>query len=421
VPPVSETPPDSNRLEIVDEGFRSLPDRYLGADNGFDATYHVKLCDLGHSWEVRCTTHGARVRNGATRRSPDVTITTDAATWMALRRGELSGIEAFQRRLLGVRGNLDYAVAFEGMFRLLGGRPPLLHIHDVPVGRHRISTLTMGRGPDVVLLHGLGSTRASLFETAAALSSRYRVHAPDLPGFGSSCKPVLGGYNARWFAEIMLGWMDELGVSHANVVGNSMGGRVAIELGLQAPQRVDSLGLLCPAVAWIRRGLHPIVRLLRPEFGLLPHGFRRSTVASQFWSFFYDRDALDPAVGDLMVDEFRRIYQSPGARHAFLASARNIYLEAPFGKAGFYTRLSRLQPPALFVWGSHDRLVPPAFGRYVRQWLPEAEQVTLECCGHVPQVECPEETSRLLIQFFAREAASREAAVRVQGSDARAA
>ena len=415
------TASESTTLEIVEDGFRSLPERYLGADQGFDSTYHIKLCDLGHTWEVRCTSHGARVRKGATRRRPDVTIATDASTWMALRRGELSGIEAFQRRALGVRGNLDYAIAFEGLFRLLGGRPPLLQIHDVPVGRHHISTLTMGSGPDVVLLHGLGGTRASLFETAAELSRHYRVHAPDLPGFGSSSKPALGGYNARWFAQIMLGWMDELGIGRANVVGNSMGGRVAIEIGLQAPQRVTALGLLCPAVAWVRRGLHPIVRILRPEFGLLPHGFRRSTVASQFWSIFYDRDVLDPAVGELMVDEFRRIYQSPGARYAFLASARNIYLEAPFGRGGFYPRLSRLEPPALFVWGTHDRLVPPAFGRHVRNSLPDAEQVTIENCGHVPQVECPEETNRLLMRFFARAARADGAATRAVGFDARAA
>ncbi len=415
------TAPDRKRLEIVNEGFRSLPERYLGADKGFDATYHIKLCDLGHTWEVRCTSHGARVRKGATRRDPDVTITTDAITWMSLRRGELSGIEAFQRRRLGVRGNLDYAVAFEGMFRLLGGRPPLLQIHDVPVGRQRISTLTMGSGPDVVLLHGLGSTRASLFETAAELSRHYRVHAPDLPGFGSSSKPARGAYNARWYAQLMLGWMDELGIGRAHLVGNSMGGRIAIELGLQAPQRVVALGLLCPAVAWVRRGLHPIVRVLRPEFGFLPHGFRRSTVASQFWNIFYDRDALDPAVGDLMVDEFRRIYHTPGARYAFLASARNIYLETPFGRSGFYPRLAALEPPALFVWGSHDPLIPPGFGRHVRQWLPDAEQVTLEHCGHAPQVECPEETNRLLMRFFAGAARSDPAAARPLGAGARAA
>ena len=387
-------------LGVVDSRFRSLPDRYLGADPGFDATYHIKLCDLGHTWEVRCTSHGARVRKGVTRRAPDVTLTTDSATWLALRRGELSGIDAFQRRLLGVRGNLDYAVAFEGMFRLPGGRPPLLKINDVPVGKHRISTLTMGSGPDVLLLHGLGGTRASFFETAAALSRHYRVHAPDLPGFGSSCKPAMGGYNARWFAEIMLGLMDELGIGQAHLVGNSMGGRIAIEMGLQVPQRVGALGLLCPAVAWVRRGLHPIVRLLRPEFGLLPHGFRRSMVANQFWSIFYNRDVIDPAVGDLMVDEFRRIYHTAGARYAFLASARNIYLEAPFGRTGFYPRLAQLQPPALFIWGSHDRLVPPAFERHVRRWLPDARQITLPECGHVPQVECPERTNRLLIDYF---------------------
>ena len=421
VPHVSEQASQAERLATVDRAFRSLADRYLGADRGFDATYHIKLCDLGHIWEVRCTTHGARVRKGATRREPDVTLSTDSDTWLRLREGEFSGVTAFQRRLLGVRGNLDYAIAFEGMFRLPNGRLPLLDVHDVRVGRHRISTLTMGQGPDVLLLHGLGGTRASLLETAAALSRRYRVHAPDLPGFGSSCKPRLGAYNARWFADVMLGLMDELDIADARIVGNSMGGRIGIELGLLAPERVNALGLLCPAVAWIRRGLHPIVRLLRPELGLLPHGFRRSLVAAQFWNMFHDRHAIDPAVGDLMVDEFRRIYQSAGARFAFLASARNIYLEAPFGRRGFYPRLSELQIPALFVWGSHDSLVPAGFSRHVREWLPGAQQVTIPDCGHVPQVERPEECNALLLNFFEQRETERRGVAAAKLRSARAA
>jgi pimeloyl-ACP methyl ester carboxylesterase len=342
-----------------------------------------------------------------------VTLATDAETWTRLREGELSGVEAFQRRLLSVRGNLDHAVGFEGLFRRPGGRPPLLRIRDVPVGRHRISTMTMGEGPDVLLLHGLGGTRASLFETAAALSSRYRVHAPDLPGFGSSSKPATGGYNASWFAGVILGLMDELGIERSHIVGNSMGGRIAIETALVAPERVGALGLLCPAVAWVRRGLHPIVRLLRPELGMLPHAFSRGLVASQFWSIIHDRDLIDPAVGDLMVDEFRRIYSTAGARYAFLSSARNIYLERPFGRGGFYPRLATLERPALFIWGSHDPLVPAAFERHVRQWLPHAEQVTIQRCGHVPQVERPEETNELLLGFFAEaEQAGRRRAAR---------
>jgi pimeloyl-ACP methyl ester carboxylesterase len=417
---VPGNPPHAERLGQLDSAFQSLPDRYLGAGQGFDSTFHVVLTDVGHVWEVRCTGAAARVRKGATRRKPDVTICTDSDTWLKLREGEFSGIEAFERRRLTVRGNLDHAIAFEAMFRLPNGRPPLLQIRDVPVGRHSISTLTMGRGPDVLLLHGLGGTRASLFEAAAALSGRYRVHAPDLPGFGSSSKPALGAYNAAWFAKSMLGLMDELEIDSTHVIGNSMGGRVAIEMGLTAPERIGALGLLSPAVAWIRRGLHPIVRVLRPEFGLLPHAFRRSTVASQFWSLFHDRDLIDPAVGELMVDEFRRIYQSPGARCAFLASARNIYLEAPFGNNGFYPRLAQLESPALFIWGSHDVLVPAAFSRHVSEWLPSAEQVTFDHCGHLPQVERPVETNELLMRFFAR-AERREAAPARPGRPAEAA
>src|SRR5436305_9459133 len=96
------TPATQNeRLSLVEQAFRSLPERYLGADAGFDCTYHIKLCDLGRTWEVRCTPQAARVRAGASRRTPDVTLTTDTDTWMRLRAGEFSGLDAFQRRVLG--------------------------------------------------------------------------------------------------------------------------------------------------------------------------------------------------------------------------------------------------------------------------------------------------------------------------------
>jgi pimeloyl-ACP methyl ester carboxylesterase len=399
---VSGPQPHARRLEEVERAFRTLPERYLGAEPGFDATYHVRLGDLGHAWEVRTTAHGARVRKGLTRREPDVTIGTDSATWMQLREGRLSGIEAFSERRLYARGNLDLAVAFEGLFRLPNGRAPLLRVHDVKVGRTRISTLTMGSGPDVLLLHGLGATKSSFFDTAAALSRGYRVHALDLPGFGSSSKPATAPYNASYFAEAVLGLMDELALDRAHLVGNSLGGRVALEVGLRAPERVNGLGLLCPAVAFVRRGYQPLVRLLRPELGVLPHRFGRRTIANQFLSLFADPSAIDPSVADIVVDEFQRIYGSPGARLAFLSAARNVYLERPFGRDGFYPRLAGLQRPALFVWASHDRLIPSAFARHVAEWLPAAEQIVLDACGHAPQVERPEQVNGLLRRFFAR-------------------
>jgi len=390
------------RLAAVEAGFRSLPDRYLGAEPGVDATWRIVLGDVGHTWEVRCTAHGARARKGATNRRPDVVIGTDADTWIALRRGELSGVEAFSRRLLYARGNLDLAIAFEGMFRLENGRRPLLRIHEVRLPGRRVSTLTMGSGPDVLLIHGLGGAKSSFFDAAAALSRDYRVHALDLPGFGSSSKPPTAAYTARWFAETVRDTQDALGISRAHVAGNSMGGRVAIELGLRHPERVAALVLLCPAVAFVKRTYHPIVRALRPELGLLPHQLSREKVAAHFWSLFADPDGIDPSVADVVIDEFQRIYATPGGRIAFLSSARNIYLDAPYGRNGFYGRLAQLQAPSLFVWGSHDRVIPPAFARHVARWLPTAEQIVLEACGHVPQVERADQTIGLLQRFFAR-------------------
>src|SRR3954466_2219755 len=228
----------SDQSARVAEAFHTLPARYLGAEPGFDATYHIRLGDIGRSWEVRCTALGARVRAGATKRQPDVVIGTDAETWLALREGELSGVEAFSQRRLYARGDLDLAVGFEGLFRLPSGRPPLLKIHHVPVGKLKISTLTMGEGPDMLLLHGLGATKSSFFDTAAALSRDYRVHAVDLPGFGGSSKPAMAPYGPRYFADAVVGVMDALGISRAHLVGNSMGGRVALEVGLVRPERV---------------------------------------------------------------------------------------------------------------------------------------------------------------------------------------
>src|SRR5215210_468997 len=87
VPAAMPTSSPADRLAKVEAAFRSLPERYLGADPGFDALYHIRLGDIGRVWEVRVTTHGARVRTGHGRRRPDVNISTDSATWLRLRQG----------------------------------------------------------------------------------------------------------------------------------------------------------------------------------------------------------------------------------------------------------------------------------------------------------------------------------------------
>src|SRR3954453_16200217 len=107
--------------------------------------------------------------------------------------------------------------------------------------------------------------------------------------------------------------MDDLAIDRAPFVGNSMGGRVALEVAMREPGRVGALALLCPAVAFVKRGYHPIVRLMRPELAFLPHRLRRTLVSAQLNGLFHDTDAIDPYVSDVVVDEFQRTYASAGA------------------------------------------------------------------------------------------------------------
>ena len=96
----------------------------------YDATFQIRIGDIGRTWEVRARGQHCEVRPSPTRK-PDVVIGTDASTWLALREGRLSGLDAFSQRRLYARGDLDVAVGFEGLFRLPGDRDPLLRIADV--------------------------------------------------------------------------------------------------------------------------------------------------------------------------------------------------------------------------------------------------------------------------------------------------
>jgi pimeloyl-ACP methyl ester carboxylesterase len=421
----------AQRLREVESAFASLSERYLGAPPGFQASYRIELDDLGVSWAVELDERRCEV-TVSPKRDPDVVIGTDAATWLELREGKLSGLDAFRTRRLWARGNLDLAVAFEGHFKLPNGRPPLLRIHEVKAGKARISTLTAGDGGEtVVLIHGLGSNKTSFFETVSALAPAHTVHAIDLPGFGSSSKPLRAPYDAPWFARSLLRFLDAEGIDRAHLVGNSLGGRVAIEVGLQAPDRVRSLSLLCPSMAWRkRRHFVPLVKLLRPELAAIPHTLGDSLVRQNFWSMFSRPERIHPSAADVAVQEFLRTYRSVNARVAFHSAARHIYLDEPNGKTGFWTRLGDLEPPAMFVWGDEDPLVPLAFSRYVREALPDSRQVVLDQCGHVPQVEHPVDANALVHDFIAGTQASaaaraaarlsraaRRVAVRINGNE----
>ena len=130
---------------------------------------------------------------------------------------------------------------------------------------------------------------------------------------------------------------------------------------------------------------------------------------------------LPPSWHEGAADEFLRVFNTPRGRIAFFSALREIYLDEPYGKHGFWERLHSLQPPTLFVWGDHDRLVPARFAKHVTRELPNARSVVMKDCGHVPQVERSQQTNELLMGFFERAERAGQVPARDSGPDARAA
>jgi pimeloyl-ACP methyl ester carboxylesterase len=240
-----------------------------------------------------------------------------------------------------------------------------------------------------------------MLTTLWELGSDHHVIAPDLPGFGDSGKPA-AIYDPQFFARWLEAFLDAVGVDRAHLVGNSMGGRVALELALKRPERVGKLVLLAPSLAFKRfRQFVPLVRRLPPSLGRAPLRVPRVQARQSMRMLFSRSERLQPTWYEAALDEFQRVFRDPRARVAFFSAAREIYLEPPFGRNGFWPRLAGLSAPALFVWGERDLLVPARFARHVESTIVGAQSIVLSDCGHVPQLERPELTHGIVREFFA--------------------
>lgn len=351
----------------------------------------------GRSCDAVIAGRRLRLRKADEDAQPDAVLSGDEATWTRIAADLRGGMQAFRAGRLRLRGSLHFGVGF--LAATSGAdEPGRLEFDTLRTrGFGAISALSAGTGPETILcVHGLGGTKASFLPTVNALADHYRVVAIDLPGFGESDKPIGAPYDAPWFAGSVFAAMDALGVERAHVAGNSMGGRVAIEAGLTDRDRTGGLLLLSPALAWLRaRPWAPIVRALRPELGLIQPA-PRPVVEAMVRRLVPAANGGWTAAG---IDEFLRAYLTRSGRAAFYAAARNIYLDEPHGDDGFWTRLKSLECDSLFVWGRHDKLVPIGFMKHVEEALPRARHVELSC-GHVPQVERPQETHAAIRKFL---------------------
>ena len=384
----TDTPPRTGA------NFATLVDRLVPADLDLpdgEARLRLEVAD-GDTADVVLDPGGGRLVEPDGQ--PDAVLRADAATWEQITRDVTAGMAAFGKGRLEIRQNLHLGVNF--LAATSGSAEPgRLRFKTVTTKRGAISTLSAGVGAPLLMLHGLGGTKASFLPTVRALAPQgRRVIAADLPGFGDSDKPLLARYDAKFFSQSVLALMDELGIEKTDIVGHSLGGRVTLEVVLHAPERFGRVVLMTPSLAWLReRPWAPFLRVVRPELGLVQPA-PRPVVERIVKQLIPGGQSRYAAAG---IDEFLRSYTTARGRAAFYAAARNIYLENP---ELFWHRLRELQPPALFIWGSKDPLVPAGFERHVREAVPQAKHVTLNC-GHIPQVERPAELHREIGRFLA--------------------
>lgn len=267
-------------------------------------------------------------------------------------------------------------------------------MRDVTVDGIRLHVADAGDGPALVVLHGLAASHHNWEHTLAAFADRFRVIAPDLPGHGRSAKPN-APYTTDFYAGVVRSLGRELGVREAIVVGNSLGGQIAVEVALQYPLWTRALVLAAPAggfVAGVRAfrwivGAGATPRVLRMT---LPRALDRC---------FYDPSSAACA-------ERRRLLDERLAHDDFPDFARAVARSLTGALAAGHQPLHRVSQPTLLVWGRQDRLVALSGSRRVTKEVPHARLVVLDRCGHLPMLEQPKRFNDALEEFLRTVAAA---------------
>jgi pimeloyl-ACP methyl ester carboxylesterase len=273
------------------------------------------------------------------------------------------------------------------------------HRLDITLPDAVISTelLMTGDGPPVVFLHGIADSAQTWQWVMRILAQRYRLIAPSFPGFGQSDKPAVA-YSPELFTRFALALLDAVGLERVCLVGNSLGGLVALRLALSAPARVSALVLI--GSAGLGRAVSLPMRLLS-----LP-GVRNMAVRSfgtplgaRLWVFQLEALLIAGSSPSGWREGMHRMARTPGYLEAVAATtASGINLRGQ--REVLLDQLSKLTVPTLILWGESDRIVPVRHARAAVARLVQGRLEVLPDCGHLPQVEKPERVADLLGDFL---------------------
>jgi len=255
---------------------------------------------------------------------------------------------------------------------------------------------TRGKGEPLVFLHGFGATRATWNRLAAQLENEYQLFLLDLKGFGASPEPHDDKYSIRDHAEAVCSFLIAHNLQDAVLVGNSLGGSVALFSAFLLREkgfRPRALVLIAPG-AYHQKLPHYMHLLELPVIGRLMFFMpKRRLMNDVLHKMYYDPSKIG-------ADE-AGTYLAPFKRHDYPYVLREtVHQIVPRDAAYWESRYTSLDIPSLLIWGKQDQVISPKMGYRLVKALPHAKLLVFNRCGHAPQEEMPEETAKAIRELF---------------------
>ena len=259
--------------------------------------------------------------------------------------------------------------------------------HETDVAGFHLVYLDGGQGQPVLLLHGFGADKDNFTRVAKYLTTRFRVIAPDLPGFGESGKPADGSYSIAEQVERVHAFAQSLGFKTVHIGGSSMGGEIAALYAAKYPAETGSVWLLAPAgVATAppselderiaRGGSNPLIASNADEF------------AAVFQFVMSDPPFVPRRILDVMGRTAIANHDLNGRIFAQLRSA-----------PGIEDQVKGLTVPTRIVWGDHDRALNVGGAKILEGLMPKSSALIMPGVGHLPMLERPREVGEDYLAF----------------------
>jgi pimeloyl-ACP methyl ester carboxylesterase len=253
----------------------------------------------------------------------------------------------------------------------------------VTVYGSRIHYVEAGSGAPLILVHGLADNSGIWDSIIPARSAKFRVIALDQIGFGHSDKPLLN-YRVGTLVDFLDGFLRELKIERASFIGNSLGGWVTAAFALAGPEGIERLVLSDSA------GYGAVAKTMDPRT------LRALRLASR-----EDIRYLGP-----LTFHDKRFYHDVDLAFKERVTAGDSYTVGQLldsmirGDDTLDSRLHAINRPTLIIWGRDDKLIPLSFRERFHHEIANSQLRIIDNCGHMPQVECPDEFASAVVQFF---------------------